>query len=89
MTTTNELDAAQVVSKLRGTLRNGRTRPAKWRLEQLRRILKLLEENEEEISAALHSDLRKSKHESYICEVGWFCLLFLFFSTLSIWISNP
>jgi aldehyde dehydrogenase (NAD+) len=31
--------------------------------------VKLVEENEEEIAAALHSDLKKSKYESYICEI--------------------
>ncbi|KAG0558470.1 hypothetical protein KC19_10G030700 [Ceratodon purpureus] len=70
--TTNEqapLDAAQLVSGLRATLRQGRTRPAKWRLEQIHGIQKLVEENEDEICAALHSDEHKPRHEAFISEV--------------------
>ena len=63
------LDAAQIVSGLRATLRTGRTKPAKWRLSQLHALVKLVEENEEDIYSALDSDLHKPKHESFMMEV--------------------
>ena len=63
------LDAARLVAGLRATHRQGRTRPAKWRLEQVHAIQKLVEENEDDIFAALHADLHKPKHEAFIGEV--------------------
>ncbi|KAG0609697.1 hypothetical protein M758_7G007200 [Ceratodon purpureus] len=64
------LDAAQIVSGLRATLRTGRTKPAKWRLSQLHALVKLVEENEEDIYSALDSDLHKPKHESFMMELS-------------------
>jgi aldehyde dehydrogenase (NAD+) len=71
MATTEQapLDAAQLVSGLRATLRQGRTRSPKWRLDQLYAIQKLVEENEDDIFSALHSDLHKPTHEAFISEV--------------------
>lgn len=72
MATTEQapLDAAQLVSGLRATLRQGRTRSAKWRLDQLHAIQKLVEENEDDIFSALHSDLHKPTYEAFISEVN-------------------
>ncbi|XP_024401339.1 aldehyde dehydrogenase [Physcomitrium patens] len=64
------IDAPQIVSELRATLRTARTRPAQWRLDQIRAVLKLVNENEDDIYAALHSDLHKSNYESFLTEVN-------------------
>jgi aldehyde dehydrogenase (NAD+) len=63
------LDAAEIVSGLRATLRKGLTRPLKWRLDQLHALVKLVEENEDDIYSALDSDLRRPKHDSFVMEV--------------------
>lgn len=63
------LDAAKVASCLRETFRTGRTRPSNWRLEQLHAIVKLIEENEDEICRALFADLHKPRHEALTMEV--------------------
>lgn len=63
------LDTSQVASSLRAAFRTGRTRSVKWRLEQLHAIVKLLEENEEDIYWALDADLRKPRHEAFLSEV--------------------
>lgn len=73
------IDAPQIVSELRATLRTARTRPAQWRLDQIRAVLKLVNENEDDIYAALHSDLHKSNYESFLTEVD---LPYLFTMTL-------
>uniref|UniRef100_A0A7I4AX83 Aldehyde dehydrogenase domain-containing protein n=1 Tax=Physcomitrium patens TaxID=3218 RepID=A0A7I4AX83_PHYPA len=64
------LDTSQVASSLRAAFRTGRTRSVKWRLEQLHAIVKLLEENEEDIYWALDADLRKPRHEAFLSEKG-------------------
>lgn len=47
------------VKKLRDTYRTGRTKDVEFRREQLRNLLRLMDENEEEILEAVHKDLRK------------------------------
>lgn len=47
------------VKKLRETYRTGRTKDVEFRREQLRNLLRLMDENEEEILEAVHKDLRK------------------------------
>lgn len=59
-----------VLGELRTTFRSGRTRSVAWRKAQLQAILKLLDENEEEIFEALKQDLGKHPVESYRDEVG-------------------
>ena len=47
------------VKKLRDTYRTGKTKDVEFRREQLRNLLRLMDENEEEILEAVHKDLRK------------------------------
>ncbi|MBX3240529.1 MAG: aldehyde dehydrogenase [Chitinophagaceae bacterium] len=49
---------------------SGATRSGKFRKEQLKLLKKALRDNEKEIYAALHADLKKSKEEAYISELG-------------------
>ncbi|KAI3917031.1 hypothetical protein MKX01_003480 [Papaver californicum] len=58
------------LEKLRETYRNGKTRASSWRKTQLRAMLALLRENEEQIYKALDDDLGKPRVETYRDEVG-------------------
>jgi len=58
------------VAELRGAFDVGVTKPYAWRIEQLRRLRALLQENGTEIEAALARDLGKNRTESYLAEIG-------------------
>src|SRR4051812_27224741 len=49
----------QVVAALRRTFGTGKTLPLEFRLEQLRRLKSMLEDNADRWCDALHSDLRR------------------------------
>uniref|UniRef100_A0ACD5UTT1 Uncharacterized protein n=1 Tax=Avena sativa TaxID=4498 RepID=A0ACD5UTT1_AVESA len=65
-----ELRAVQHLGELRSTFESGRTRPLAWLQDQLRGLLRLLAEKEEEAFRALHDDLGKHRAEAYRDEVG-------------------
>ena len=67
-TTSSEIPA--LVQRLRAAFRSGRTRPMAWRREQLKRLVKLLRENEERVLEALKADMGKPVVEAYAGEVG-------------------
>lgn len=71
-------DAAAMVAELRGTFMSGKTRSYEWRISQLKGILKMMEDNENEIVDALRSDLNKPAFESVLYEV-----FFKYFSSWS------
>lgn len=52
-----------MVDDLRETFLKGKTLPYEFRLNQLKNLQKLLEENAEDIDRALHKDLRRHKME--------------------------
>ncbi|XP_043471761.1 aldehyde dehydrogenase, dimeric NADP-preferring isoform X2 [Leptopilina heterotoma] len=62
---------ADLVQKTRDAFYSGKTRPLEWRIKQLKQILRMLEENSPKIQAALATDLRKSKFESYALEIDF------------------
>ncbi|MFI2608411.1 aldehyde dehydrogenase family protein [Kitasatospora sp. NPDC018619] len=70
MTTTSPTPA-EAVARLRATFRTGRTRPLAWRTGQLTGLRALMTENREEITAALHADLRKPRAEAEALEVDF------------------
>ncbi|KAI4980814.1 hypothetical protein ZWY2020_021299 [Hordeum vulgare] len=59
-----------LLSGLREAYHSGRTKDLAWRRSQLRGLLRLLTEKEEEIFDALHDDLGKHRAESYRDELG-------------------
>lgn len=59
-----------VLGEVTTAFRSRRTRSVAWRKAQLQAILKLLDENEEEIFEALRQDLGKHPVESYRDEVS-------------------
>lgn len=62
---------ADVVARLRATFRSGRTKPAEWRVAQLRRLRDMLTENGTDLAAALHADLGKSATEAFRTEIDF------------------
>lgn len=59
------------VSAARAAFDQGRTRPLEWRRQQLRRMIDLLEENEESFLAALKADLGKPTAEGFITDLAF------------------
>lgn len=61
--------AEETVKELRASFAAGRTRSQEWRAAQLKGLVRMIEEKEDEITAALHDDLAKPHMESYLHEV--------------------
>lgn len=61
---------SEIVSELRNSFDSGKTKPLSYRIKQLKNLQKLFEENQDQITDALWSDLRKNKGESILTEVG-------------------
>jgi len=61
----------ELVDQLRTTYRSGRTRTLDWRKEQLKGILRLLDENDAELTRALAEDLGRPSIEAYACDLGF------------------
>ncbi|MBR2465372.1 MAG: aldehyde dehydrogenase [Clostridia bacterium] len=49
---------------------SGATIPVKFRIEQLKKLYSSVKAHADEISDALMADLGKSRHESFLCEIG-------------------
>lgn len=62
--------ANSIVTELRKAFSSGRTRSREWRISELKQILKLIEENDTEITEALSDDNGKSEFEAYIAEIS-------------------
>ncbi|GHB51319.1 aldehyde dehydrogenase [Streptomyces cirratus] len=62
---------ADVVVRLRATFDTGRTKPLAWRTGQLEALRTLLTERGDELAAALHADLGKSRAEAYRTEIDF------------------
>lgn len=58
------------IAAVRKTYDSGRTRPLSWRRGQLKALLELLSEREEDLVAALRADLGKNSLEAYLTEVS-------------------
>ncbi|CAL5437890.1 unnamed protein product [Camellia sinensis] len=64
------LDLERELEELRETYRSGKTKEASWRRSQLRALLNLLQEREDDIFQALKQDIGKHPVESYRDEIG-------------------
>nr|CAB3505136.1 unnamed protein product [Digitaria exilis] len=64
------LGFGDLVGDLREVYESGRTRDLEWRQSQLRGLVRLLEEKEEDIFDVLREDLGKHRGESFRDEVG-------------------
>ena len=67
--TTTMADYPKMMQNLRQTFGTGRTRPIEWRIQQLKGLLRMYEENETIFVEALHKDLRKPKFEAFLAEI--------------------
>ncbi|KAF8768779.1 hypothetical protein HU200_007339 [Digitaria exilis] len=65
------LGFGDLVGDLREVYESGRTRDLEWRQSQLRGLVRLLEEKEEDIFDVLREDLGKHRGESFRDEVGF------------------
>ncbi|KAG4147690.1 hypothetical protein ERO13_D05G238500v2 [Gossypium hirsutum] len=61
--------AKEVVKELRDSFVTGKTKSHRWRVTQLKAMLKMLDENEPQIVAALRDDLSKPEFESSLYEI--------------------
>jgi aldehyde dehydrogenase (NAD+) len=66
-----QLDAAGTVDRLRQAFDAGVTKPYEWRVDQLRAMRRMLQDNESVLAAALRDDLGKGSTESYLTEIGF------------------
>jgi aldehyde dehydrogenase (NAD+) len=64
------LDFGPLVDELRATFAEGTTKPLGWRFEQLRALLRLVEEAEDELLAALAQDLGKPRLEGWSSDLA-------------------
>lgn len=61
----------ELVAGLRATFRSGRTKSVDWRKEQLKAIVRMLDEHEDDFAQALHEDLRRNRVEAYSADIGF------------------
>lgn len=62
---------AVIVNDLRDSFSTGYTKDYGWRVEQLKKIIQMTEEQQDKIIAALKADLGKCKSESWTSEIGF------------------
>jgi aldehyde dehydrogenase (NAD+) len=67
----SDLDAEELVRRLRSTFESGLTRAESWRRSQLAQLRRMLVESESELLDALRADLGKSATEAYTTEAGF------------------
>ncbi|KAI9201594.1 hypothetical protein LWI28_025769 [Acer negundo] len=66
----DEEAATSLVKELRASFTNGKTRSYDWRVTQLKSMLKMIDEREQEIVTALRDDLSKPELESTVYEIA-------------------
>lgn len=62
---------SQVVSSARTAFESGKTRPLAWRKAQLSSMIKMLQDNADEFSAALKQDLGRGLEEAWLYDIGF------------------
>jgi len=65
-----EESAGLIVEAQRKYFRSGRTLPVKWRLQQLRKLKKMVLAHSGEFENALYEDLGRSATEAYLCDIA-------------------
>jgi len=63
-------DIHRIVEKQRTFFNTGITFDVKYRIEQLKKLKKMLKDNQDKIIEALHIDLGRSPMESYLVDIG-------------------
>ncbi len=67
---TSPVAPSLLVERLRSVARSGHTRPLSWRVEQLKRLKRMLLEREDAICEAVATDLGRHRVETWTNEVG-------------------
>ncbi len=67
----SSVNANANIDELKRTFSTGKTKAYQWRIEQLKALKQMLEENSKEITTSLHSDLGKSDTEAWLSEIGY------------------
>ena len=62
---------SQVVATARKAFESGKTRPLAWRKAQLSSMIKMLQDNADELSAALKQDLGRGPEEAWLYDIGF------------------
>ncbi len=60
-----------IVARLRRTFISQKTRPADFRIQQLRKLYWAIADHEKELVEALARDLHKSEFETFVAEINW------------------
>lgn len=60
---------AEVVAELKESFASGKTRIFQWRAAQLKAVVRMIDEKEDDIAAAIYEDLAKPRTESCLQEV--------------------
>uniref|UniRef100_A0A8D9AYT6 Aldehyde dehydrogenase n=2 Tax=Cacopsylla melanoneura TaxID=428564 RepID=A0A8D9AYT6_9HEMI len=58
-----------LVQRARATFESGKSKPYEFRLRQLKQLVKMYEENQQDLANALAADLRKHKQEAVLFEI--------------------
>ena len=64
------MNTEELVCAQRAYFETGATRPLEFRLAQLRKLQRALQDNEALLESAMYSDFRKAPMEVYMCETG-------------------
>jgi len=67
---TTEASIGEVYNKLKATFATGRTKSYEWRMQQLRGMVKMMEENVDIMAEALAADLGRPRFEAILGESG-------------------
>jgi aldehyde dehydrogenase (NAD+) len=70
VTTAEQKSIQEIYLSQKAFFKTGVTKEVSWRIKQLKKIGKIIEENEAAILDALYQDLRKNKYESLSLEIG-------------------
>ncbi|XP_046745808.1 aldehyde dehydrogenase, dimeric NADP-preferring isoform X2 [Diprion similis] len=62
---------ADIVQRSRDAFLSGKTRPLKWRIQQVKAFIKMIDENVADIHAALTTDLRRCKYENVVLDLDF------------------
>lgn len=62
-------NAKELTAKARDAFNSGMTKPYEFRIKQLKALLRLIEENEDQLSKAIIEDTRKTQFEAVLYEV--------------------
>lgn len=64
------MNPSQTVKDLRQTFLKGKTKPVEYRVEQLKALKRMIEENIEELKKAVFEDLHKSRRAAAVEDMG-------------------